>query len=448
MTADQHLLKPWLACLLILMLTPAIAAKQVQLVLPKTRLYSSELAVIVNQADPVSLKIAKYYQKKRAIPQQNMIFIKLPPKSNRLSPHQFNLIKKQVYQKTPAHVQAYLLAWREPFQVGCMSITSAFAFGYDQSYCASGCKPTRVSPYYNNPSIAPYHQFKIRPTMLLGTNTFRQAKALIDRGVISDKSFPTGNVYLVSTSDKARNVRSRFYPLITRHFTNFLSLTQVNANSIENRDDVLFYFTGLTKVAKITSNRYLPGAIADHLTSTGGRLNGGNQMPADQWLQAGATASYGTVVEPCNFTQKFPNPYLVIYFYYKGASLIEAYWKSVAMPGQGLFIGEPLAHPFAGYRFHKTDKARILTTTNLFAGLYVLIRLQKNHQYKVIKRYLLKKNIGPNRLVIPALAPGSYRLIHVSPDSYLIRSALRRLHFYTLRSVSGPDAIPLIPLFH
>ena len=32
--------------------------------------------------------------------------------------------------------------------------------------------------------------------------------------------------------------------------------------------------------------------------------------------------------------------------YMRGETLIEAYWKSVAWPGQGLFIGEPLAAPF------------------------------------------------------------------------------------------------------
>jgi hypothetical protein len=26
--------------------------------------------------------------------------------------------------------------------------------------------------------------------------------------------------------------------------------------------------------------------------------------------------------------------------------VLEAYWKSVAMPGQGVFVGEPLAAPF------------------------------------------------------------------------------------------------------
>jgi hypothetical protein len=33
-------------------------------------------------------------------------------------------------------------------------------------------------------------------------------------------------------------------------------------------------------------------------------------------------------------------------YYLRGSTLIEAYWKAVAMPGQGLFIGEPLAAPF------------------------------------------------------------------------------------------------------
>jgi hypothetical protein len=40
-----------------------------------------------------------------------------------------------------------------------------------------------------------------------------------------------------------------------------------------------------------------------------------------------------------------------MYFYLRGSSLIEAYWKSVAQPGQGIFVGEPLAKPFA-YRPH------------------------------------------------------------------------------------------------
>jgi hypothetical protein len=67
-------------------------------------------------------------------------------------------------------------------------------------------------------------------------------------------------------------------------------------------------------------------------------------------LEAGATGSYGTVVEPCNLLEKFPHPAVVMNRYLRGETLIEAYWKSVLMPGQGIFVGEPLAAPFRAVR--------------------------------------------------------------------------------------------------
>ena len=69
-------------------------------------------------------------------------------------------------------------------------------------------------------------------------------------------------------------------------------------------------------------------------------------MSSLRWLEAGATGSYGTVVEPCNFPGKFPDVSVLMRHYLGGETLLEAYWKSVLMPGQGLFIGEPLAAPF------------------------------------------------------------------------------------------------------
>ena len=64
------------------------------------------------------------------------------------------------------------------------------------------------------------------------------------------------------------------------------------------RSDVFFYFTGLTHVPHLETLHFLPGAIADHLTSAGGVLDGTGQMSALRWLEAGATGSYGAVVEP------------------------------------------------------------------------------------------------------------------------------------------------------
>ncbi|MNT97055.1 hypothetical protein D3C72_2392840 [compost metagenome] len=73
-------------------------------------------------------------------------------------------------------------------------------------------------------------------------------------------------------------------------------------------------------------------------------------MSSQRWLEAGATASYGTVSEPCNYWQKFPNPTVLLRRYLSGMTALEAYWGSVAWPAQGLFIGDPLAAPYASFR--------------------------------------------------------------------------------------------------
>jgi uncharacterized protein (TIGR03790 family) len=227
-----------------------------------------------------------------------------------------------------------------------MSVTTAFAAGYDEAFCAKGCKATRQSPYFNAASRRPHADFGWRPAMLLAGTGFDDVKALIDRGVAADGTRPRGTGYLVSTSDALRNVRSRFFPGIILMQSDRFLFELIKTNTVTYRTNVMFYFTGLAKVDGIDTNHFLPGAIADHLTSAGGKLTDGKQMSSLRWLEAGATGSYGTVVEPCAFTQKFPRPDIVINRYLNGETLLEAYWKSVAWPGQGVFIGEPLAAPF------------------------------------------------------------------------------------------------------
>jgi uncharacterized protein (TIGR03790 family) len=228
-----------------------------------------------------------------------------------------------------------------------MSITTAFAAGFDPSFCAKGCVATRQSPYFNSGSWAPYRHYHWRPSMLLAGGSVDEVKKLIDRGVSADASAPTGTGYLLDTHDTARNVRAAVYKPLVDTFGKVFRLEHVQAEYIENKVDVMFYFTGKAIVPKMATNKFLPGAIADHLTSSGGLLNSTlGQMNVLRWLEAGATASFGAVVEPCNFPAKFPNPAIAIGRYLSGETLIEAYWKSVGMPGQGVFVGEPLARPF------------------------------------------------------------------------------------------------------
>ncbi len=307
---------------------------------------ANTLAVIVNKSDPLSVRIAEYYKRVRNIPEENIIEIELDKNKTAISPAVFRRIKQNVDNSIPQTVQGVLLTWALPYRVGCMSITSAFAFGFDRAFCSKECGKTKMSVYYNSNSKFPYNDYNMRPTFSLAALNFQQAKKLIDRGKLSDSSFPAGTGYLVSTSDRERNVRSVGYERIVRTFPRLPRLKIVYSDYLENKTDILFYFTGLKDVPKIETNKFVAGAIADHLTSTGGQLTDGRQMSILKWLQLGSTGSYGTVKEPCNYRQKFPDPAIVIKRYTSGETLMEAYWKSVAWPGEGIFVGEPLASPF------------------------------------------------------------------------------------------------------
>jgi uncharacterized protein (TIGR03790 family) len=312
------------------------------------KLGPSDLAVIVNDADPLSVKVAEYYISKRRIPKVNVIHVSFTPGQPTMKYGEFKPVKAVVDAATPPNVQAYAITWTNPYRVEYMSITSALAMGFnnDDGYHA-GCRPTRLNPYFNSNSRRPFDDYHIRPAMSLAGTNFEQVKALIDRGIASDSTFPKGAGYLVSTSDTDRNARAFLYPEIIEKLGGVVDLHLVRADFITNKKGIMYYFIGAEKVRALDSLQFLPGAIADHLTSTGGQLTDSDQMSSLRWLEAGATGSYGTVSEPCNYPMKFPHPGIVIYNYMRGESLIEAYWKGVAWPSQGIFIGEPLAAPFA-----------------------------------------------------------------------------------------------------
>ena len=382
-----------------------------QLILPESRLAAGSLAVVVNDKDPLSLRTGSYYQQRRQIPPQNVIHIAFEPHRSNLPPDEFAALKAQVDAQAAPHIQAYALTWAQPYRVGCMSITTAFAAGFDTRWGSQKrCAPTRRNPLYNSVTHQPFDELALRPTMAIAARDLVQARALIERGIASDDTRPPGTAYLVSTPDKARNVRAGLFRGITKLFGTVLKTDVVNADALRDRRDVLFYFTGLARVPHLESLEFRPGAIADHLTSAGGQLTDSGQMSSLAWLEAGATGSYGTVTEPCNLPGKFPNPALAIGYYLQGNTLLEAYWKSVAMPGEGIFIGEPLAAPFNGYRLTEKDDVYLLETRTLAPGFYRLqTALSPVGPYRS-ERYVLHARSGQSRFQLPKLDRPLYRL--------------------------------------
>jgi len=313
---------------------------------PGSTLQPEQLAIVINDEDPNSVAVGAYYRKRRGIPAANVVHVRIPGKPKSLSPAQFRLLKEEIDGKLGPGVQAVLMVWTAPYAVDCNSITGAYTLGFDGGQCARTCAPGQPSAYFNSKSARPWTDHQQRISMLLPTEKVEGAKDLIDRGVAAGFRAVPATAYYLITSEKTRNTRAGFFPRAGRIPARRLTTKVLRADLLEGVKDILVYQTGMARVAKLDTLGFVPGALADHLTSLGGDLLGTSQMSRLRWLEAGATASYGTVSEPCNHWQKFPNPSVLLKHYLNGNSAIEAYWKSVAWPAQGLFIGEPLAAPY------------------------------------------------------------------------------------------------------
>ena len=329
------------------------------------RLQAAQLALLVAEGDATSEAIALAYQQARGIPAANIVRLPVSTASDVISATAFAALKASLDARLSSQIQATLVTWSRPSRVQgatcSMGLTSALAFGYSAAHCFGSdgsCSRTPLSPYFNSASHQPFSDHGMRPSMMLGAATLADAQAIINRGLAADASLASGSnasghAWLLRTSDTERNVRwpdmqllaIANVPGITMHYVD--NSNGGGSNFISGRSNVMFYFTGLAVVPQLASNSWRPGAVGDSLTSSAGVLPLANgQTPVTAWLQAGATASYGTVEEPCNLTEKFPSPRVLVTRYQRGDTLIEAYWKSVQMPGQGLFVGEPLARPW------------------------------------------------------------------------------------------------------
>lgn len=306
--------------------------------------------MVINDDDAHSVEIGEYYRNARNIPVKNVVHVRIPNSPHNIPVAVFNLLKQQIEAHLDKNIQAIIMVWTAPYAVECNSITSAMTLGFDATQCRKTCAPGKPSPYFNSNSARPYTDFGIRISMLLPTDSVAQAKSLIGRGKLSGFSVPPASAYFLVTSDASRNTRAPYFPKSGSLPQFKLNIKTIKANSIEGENDIMFYLTGLSVVPGLDTLHFLPGALADHLTSSGGDLLGQGQMSSLRWLEAGATASYGTVSEPCNYPQKFPNAMVLLKHYLSGESAIEAYWKSVAWPSQGVFIGEPLASPYHSSR--------------------------------------------------------------------------------------------------
>ena len=329
------------------------------------RIGPRQIGLVVNKADPYSVAVGAHYRRARRLTAEQVLEVELPT-SAQLGVEDFERLRSAIAARFGDDVQALALAWVTPYAVGCNALVGALALGYDEALCQNSCRPSRLSPLFNSRSGQPWKDHRVRPAMHLAAASVASARALVDRGVRADGSLSrrgaaTVRARLLTTDDAARKLRARLYPppgLVRRPGVLIeVEPAEAAARATSQADapsgaPVLLLQTGQAQVGSLPRQRWVAGALADHLTSYGGQLDapGDGQSSALAWIEGGATASHGSASEPCAHVQKFPHPQVLLGHYLQGATAIEAYWKSVAWPQQSVFIGEPLAAPFSAQR--------------------------------------------------------------------------------------------------
>ena len=341
--------------------------------------------VIVNQDSSNSCELGNYYCEQRQVPPQNVLYINWPGGNTQWTSNDFEtnlvmpLTNMLAARQLTNQIDYVVLSMDIPFQTSFGSTTngttSALFYGLrlgnptdTNSYAASEAVFRQATPVG-----APGYSFL---TTMITAGSLTQAEQLVDQGVASDGTFPQQPVILEKTSDMLRNIRYLNMGLGTG-FDNAIfnvnilgvsSILRTNSDAVSWPGGCLGFETGLAQFS-VPPSTFIPGAIADSLTSYGGIIFGPNsQTNLLAFINAGAAGSYGTVVEPEDDTQKFPNPQ--DYFYQaRGFSLAESYYQSINAPYFGLMVAEPLAAPFARVGSGQWDtnllNAVLSGTTNL-----------------------------------------------------------------------------------
>jgi len=188
------------------------------------------------------------------------------------------------------------------------------------------------------------------PSMMLGYigekgTSIDTVLQTIGRGKVSDFRGQRKGIYFVVSDDVRSECREwQYYPAVNELKQRGVEAV-VTTNFPAGAENVMGLLMGAEKVDPSSIKSFAPGAMAEHLTSWSAEFQK-PQTKATAWLEAGATASAGAVVEPYSNPDKFPSARFYVH-YASGCTMLESFYQSIACPLQSLLLGDPLAKPYA-----------------------------------------------------------------------------------------------------
>ena len=350
--------------------------------------------IIVDPNDPAGVYLANYYRNARDIPERNVFYFY--PGANTYAEfvaEKIDTLFGMLYGREIAdHVDFIQVISNFVFRVsapglvtdGCFPVNNfSIASCYGMAFIAHEIQTATLSStdtnrYYSSTDTATaFHSSTLWLNGSSGSgatarryfcagmlgytgpngNTVPELVQLIDRSVSADFSRPAGRFYFIETTDTARQGccpgRNTTYPATVSRIIadggNAIYIPAANNQVLpDNQNDILGVMTGWPNPdIQNAPMTILPGAFCDHLTSFAGYFDETGQTKMSRWIARGASGSVGTVEEPCNYIQKFPNPRLHVW-YHRQLNLGEACFRSLnATPFQPLIYGDIMTQPFA-----------------------------------------------------------------------------------------------------
>ena len=335
-----------------------------------------EVVLVVNADSEDSRRIAALYQKLRSIPEQNVVKIKTGwlESPGDISAVDFRKkimipVKTVVRERGLAgHVLAWVYAPDFPTRIkttppmslqgitlmrGVVPRQALIKGGLYASALFSGPNSSRGVSHFSQ-TLDVSREFlgseMPLPNMMLGYtgqrgNTVEEVESCLRRGVAADGTAPTGTVFFVALDDVRSRCRQWQYHPAAKELSRHGVASEIKHSYPAKGRALLGMSVGTPSLKPDALGPYLPGAMAEHLTSFGAVFESAAQTKLTEWIRAGATASCGTVTEPLSLWMKFPNARFYAH-YAAGCSMLESFYQSVRCPLQLLIVGDPLCRPW------------------------------------------------------------------------------------------------------
>ena len=339
-----------------------------------------EIVILANGQDADSVFVAEQYAAMRQVPECNIITLALPrdlPLA--ITPAQFNSLIRLPVEAACAErgIRDHVLAWAYssgfPIRTATDPVMSLQGITFLRGTVPapeSIAKGTYSSPFFGGPSSTSQPGFPPQsldmnrawmgksmpvPSIMLGFagprgNTRDEIMACLKKGAAADGTHPAGSVYIVTNNDIRSLCRQWEIPALVQEMAAG-GRSLVVSNLVPRATDsppLSGFMTGNAEIPGLGDGQFefLPGAMADHLTSFGAAFDNSSQTKITAWIRSGATAAAGTVVEPYALWMKFPHARLFAYPP-AGCTILESYYQAIRCPLQILIIGEPLSSPWA-----------------------------------------------------------------------------------------------------